>query len=108
MRVRNWLLVWRRETRAVRGLEMTYCCGILVRDGLVMIADTRTNAGLDNVSTFRKLHASSKPAQRLMAIAISANPAISPSVLSTVTSGVEAPSTGGVETRTADAPTPQP
>ena len=35
---------------------MTYCCGILVRDGLVMIADTRTNAGLDNVSTFRKLH----------------------------------------------------
>ena len=26
---------------------MTYCCGILVRDGLVMIADTRTNAGLD-------------------------------------------------------------
>ena len=35
---------------------MTYCCGILVRDGLVMIADTRTNAGLDNISTFRKLH----------------------------------------------------
>ena len=32
---------------------MTYCCGVLVRDGLVMIADTRTNAGLDNVSTFR-------------------------------------------------------
>jgi len=29
---------------------MTYCCGILVRDGLVMIADTRANAGLDNVS----------------------------------------------------------
>ena len=35
---------------------MTYCCGVLVREGLVMIADTRTNAGLDNVSTFRKLH----------------------------------------------------
>ncbi|MEA2838271.1 MAG: putative proteasome-type protease, partial [Bradyrhizobium sp.] len=35
---------------------MTYCCGILVKEGLVMIADTRTNAGLDNVSTFRKLH----------------------------------------------------
>ena len=35
---------------------MTYCCGILVRDGLVMFADTRTNAGVDNISTFRKLH----------------------------------------------------
>ena len=43
---------------------MTYCCGILVRDGLVMIADTRTNAGLDNVSTFRKLHIFSKPGER--------------------------------------------
>ena len=39
-----------------RGFAMTYCCGVLVRDGLVLIADTRTNAGLDNVSTFRKLH----------------------------------------------------
>src|SRR5229473_1837779 len=48
---------------------MTYCCGILVRDGLVMIADTRTNAGLDNVSTFRKLHIFSKPGDRIMAIA---------------------------------------
>jgi hypothetical protein len=34
---------------------MTYCCGILVRDDLVMFADTRTNAGVDNISTFRKL-----------------------------------------------------
>ncbi len=41
---------------------MTYCCGILVRDGLVMMADTRTNAGLDNISTFRKLHIFKKPA----------------------------------------------
>ncbi len=40
---------------------MTYCCGILVRDGLVMIADTRTNAGLDNISTFRKLHVFKQP-----------------------------------------------
>jgi predicted proteasome-type protease len=40
---------------------MTYCCGILVRDGMVMIADTRTNAGLDNISTFRKLHVFRQP-----------------------------------------------
>ena len=31
---------------------MTYCCGIMVHDGLVMIADTRTNAGLDNTRPF--------------------------------------------------------
>ena len=48
--------------RTVWGRGMTYCCGVLVRDGLVMIADTRTNAGLDNVSTFRKLQSSQSPA----------------------------------------------
>ena len=47
---------------------MTYCCGILVRDGLVMFADTRTNAGVDNISTFRKLHVFSKPGERIMAL----------------------------------------
>ena len=70
---------------------MTYCCGILVRDGLVMIADTRTNAGLDNVSTFRKLHIFSKPGERIMAIASAGNLAISQSVLSTLTEGLEDP-----------------
>ena len=52
---------------------MTYCCGILVRDGLVMFADTRTNAGVDNVSTFRKLHVFTQPGQRIMAIAAAGN-----------------------------------
>src|ERR1700757_2661806 len=63
--------------------KMTYCCGILVRDGLVMIADT------DNVSTFRKLHIFSKPGERIMAIASAGNLAISQSVLSTLTEGME-------------------
>jgi putative proteasome-type protease len=52
---------------------MTYCCGILVRDGLVMFADTRTNAGVDNISTFRKLHVLTRPGQRIMAIASAGN-----------------------------------
>ena len=52
---------------------MTYCCGILVRDGLVMIADTRTNAGLDNISVFRKLHTYAIPGDRVVAIASSGN-----------------------------------
>ena len=56
-----------------------------------MIADTRTNAGLDNVSTFRKLHIFSKPGERIMAIASAGNLAISQSVLSTLTEGIEDP-----------------
>jgi putative proteasome-type protease len=52
---------------------MTYGCGILVREGLVMIGDTRTNAGLDNISTFRKLHIFEKPGERVMMIATAGN-----------------------------------
>ena len=35
---------------------MTYCVGILLREGLIMISDTRTNAGIDNISVYRKMH----------------------------------------------------
>jgi putative proteasome-type protease len=77
---------------------MTYCCGILVRSGLVMIADTRTNAGLDNVSTFRKLHIYTQPGERIMAIASSGNLSLSQSVRATLTEGVENPETGELET----------
>ncbi len=35
---------------------MTYCVALRLERGLVFAADTRTNAGLDNIATFRKLH----------------------------------------------------
>jgi len=83
---------------------MTYCCGILVRDGLVMIADTRTNAGLDNISTFRKLHVIRREGGGIMALATSGNLSISQSAVSILTDGMENPETGEIETL-ANAPT---
>src|SRR5438105_8045617 len=77
---------------------MTYCCGILVRDGLVMIADTRTNAGLDNVSTFRKLHVFGVPGERVLALASSGNLGLSQSVVSTLNEGLTHPQGGEAET----------
>ncbi len=77
---------------------MTYCCGILVREGLVMIADTRTNAGLDNVSTFRKLHVYSEPGERIMALASSGNLSLTQTVRTTLDEGMENPETGEIET----------
>jgi len=35
---------------------MTYCLAMRLKEGLVFLSDSRTNAGVDNVSTFRKLH----------------------------------------------------
>jgi len=82
---------------------MTYCCGILVRDGLVMMADTRTNAGLDNVSTFRKLHVFEEPGERIMVLATAGNLSLSQSVVSLLNEGIENPETGARE-RLTDAP----
>ena len=76
---------------------MTYCCGILVRDGLVMIADTRTNAGLDNISTFRKLHLFQKPGERVMALASAGNLSITQSVLGFLHEGLPNEETGEIE-----------
>ena len=72
--------------------------GILVRDGLVMVADTRTNAGLDNISVFRKLHSFAVPGERVMAITSSGNLSLSQSVLSILHEGFTNETTGERET----------
>jgi putative proteasome-type protease len=77
---------------------MTYCCGILLRDGLVMFADTRTNAGVDNIATFRKLHVFTVPGQRIMAIAASGNLSLSQSLVSMLREDFENPRSDDGET----------
>jgi putative proteasome-type protease len=77
---------------------MTYCAGLLVKDGLVIIADTRTNAGVDNVSTFRKLHLFEEPGERVMGIATAGNLSVSQSVLALLREGVELPGSAERET----------
>ncbi len=76
---------------------MTYGVGILVKDGLVMMADTRTNAGLDNISTYRKLHIFERPGEFVAALAAAGNLAITQSILSHLREGVENPATGKKE-----------
>jgi putative proteasome-type protease len=77
---------------------MTYCAGLMVDDGLVMIADTRTNAGLDNISTFRKLHVFSWEGDRTLALATAGNLSISQSVISLLNEGIAHAETGEIET----------
>ena len=47
---------------------MTYCVGLLLNDGMVCLSDTRTNAGLDNISTYRKMFSFSVPDDRVVVI----------------------------------------
>lgn len=77
---------------------MTYCVGILVKEGLVMMADTRTNAGVDNIATFRKLHVFEIPGERVITLATAGNLSVSQTVLSLLTEGIEDRETGRIET----------
>ena len=47
---------------------MTYCVGLLLQDGMVLLSDTRTNAGLDNISTYRKMFVFENSGERVIAI----------------------------------------
>ncbi len=73
---------------------MTYCVGLLVREGLVMISDTRTNAGIDNIASFRKLHVFEEPGERVLTLASSGNLSVTQAVLSLLTEGFTHPDTG--------------
>ncbi len=77
---------------------MTYCVGILLNDGLVMIADTRTNAGVDNIAVFRKLHVFRKPGERVIALSSAGNLSHAQTVVSLLNEGLENPETKKTET----------
>ncbi|MEL6169333.1 MAG: peptidase [Pseudomonadota bacterium] len=47
---------------------MTYCVGLLLDQGVVLLSDTRTNAGLDNIATYRKTFVFEEPGERVVAI----------------------------------------
>jgi putative proteasome-type protease len=60
---------------------MTYCLGIKTRAGLVFAADSRTNAGLDQVDICRKLHTLVVPGERVFVVLTSGGLSLSQSVL---------------------------
>jgi putative proteasome-type protease len=59
---------------------MTYGVGIKLNAGLVFLSDSRTNAGVDNISTFRKMIVYEKPGDRFMVLLSAGNLSISQSV----------------------------
>ncbi|MDH5797073.1 MAG: proteasome-type protease [Paracoccaceae bacterium] len=61
---------------------MTYCVGLRLASGLVFMSDTRTNAGVDNVSTYRKLHSWSVPGERTIVLLTAGNLATTQALVS--------------------------
>lgn len=59
---------------------MTYCVAVKLKAGMVFLSDSRTNAGLDQISTFRKMIVYEKPGDRFMCLLSAGNLSISQSV----------------------------
>lgn len=61
---------------------MTYCVGMVLDKGLVLMSDTRTNSGVDNISVFRKMFHWSVPGERQVVLMTAGNLATTQAVIS--------------------------
>ncbi len=70
---------------------MTYCVGMMLDRGVVLMSDTRTNSGVDNISVFRKMFHWSQPGERVIAILTAGNLATTQAVISQIEDRHKAP-----------------
>jgi putative proteasome-type protease len=68
---------------------MTYCVGLYLKDGLVMLSDTRTNAGVDNISLFSKMHIYEITGERFMTVMTAGNLAVTQAVVNMLHEGID-------------------
>ncbi len=73
---------------------MTYCVALKLRDGLVFLSDTRTNAGVDNVSKVKKLFTWHLPGDRAIAMMTAGNLGITQAVISELDEDLDRPAQG--------------
>jgi putative proteasome-type protease len=70
---------------------MTYCVGMRLNRGLVFMADTRTNAGVDDISSVKKITTWEKPGERVITLLSAGNLATTQSVVSLLDERSKAP-----------------
>ncbi|MEN0074750.1 MAG: proteasome-type protease [Paracraurococcus sp.] len=68
---------------------MTYCVGLYLREGLVLLSDTRTNAGVDHISVFSKMQVEEVPGERVLTMLSAGNLAITQAVWNRLQEGVQ-------------------
>ncbi len=68
---------------------MTYCVGLKLNAGLVLLSDTRTNAGLDNISTYRKMFFFEEPGERVIAIMTAGSLSVTQTTLARLQEAIE-------------------
>jgi putative proteasome-type protease len=68
---------------------MTYCVGLWLKEGMVFLSDTRTNAGVDNISIFSKMHLFQIPGERFITLLSGGNLAIGQAVVNLLHEGIK-------------------
>lgn len=70
---------------------MTYCVAMQLDAGMVFLSDSRTNAGVDHINTFRKMNVFERPGERVLVLMVAGNLAITQSLLSRLREAMTAP-----------------
>lgn len=70
---------------------MTYCVGLLLNEGMVCLSDTRTNAGLDNISTYRKMFTFEEPGERVIVIMTAGSLSVTQTTLAQLREAIDDP-----------------
>ena len=70
---------------------MTYCVGLLLNAGMVFLSDTRTNAGVDNIATFRKQFVFCEPGERIIVIQTAGSLSVTQTVMAKLTEAIDEP-----------------
>ena len=70
---------------------MTYCAALKLDKNLIFMSDTRTNAGVDNISQYRKMFTWSVPGERVISVMTAGNLATTQAVISLLDERSKAP-----------------
>ncbi|MCA8882856.1 MAG: peptidase [Rhodobacteraceae bacterium] len=70
---------------------MTYCVGLLLKAGIVLLSDTRTNAGLDNISCYKKTYLFEAPGDRVVAILTAGSLSVTQTTMARLREAIEDP-----------------
>jgi len=70
---------------------MTYCVGLLLNDGMVLLSDTRTNAGLDNIATYRKMFVFEDPGERVIAVLTAGSLSVTQTTIARLREAIDEP-----------------
>ncbi len=73
---------------------MTYCVGLLLNKGIVLLSDTRTNAGVDNIATYRKTFLFEEPGERVIAILTAGSLSVTQTTIARLQAAIDAPEEG--------------